>query len=85
MRFGTAPAAGDQRVTGPSSEAKLSYTKDGIPTVRSGPECRAGKAAKRAHAQLDESDYWPRFWTGAGVRLALRGAGSAGAPARGAL
>ena len=51
-----APAAGDQRVTG-SSEAKLSYSKDGVPTVRSGPECYAGKSAKRAHAQPDQSDY----------------------------
>jgi hypothetical protein len=51
-----APAAGDQRVTG-SPEAKLSYTKDGVPMVRSGPECWGGKAGKSAHEQPDPSDY----------------------------
>jgi hypothetical protein len=50
-----APAAGDQRVTG--SPAQLSYTEDGVPMVRSGPECKGGKAPKRAHAQPDASDY----------------------------
>jgi hypothetical protein len=51
-----APAAGDQRVTG--SSAKLSYTADGVPYVRSGPECKAGSAAaKKAHARPDASDY----------------------------
>ena len=48
-----APAAGDERVTGASAQ-QLSYTKDGVPIVRSGPECRAGKAA---HAQPDASDF----------------------------
>jgi hypothetical protein len=51
-----APAAGDQRATG--SSAKLSYTADGVPYVRSGPECKAGSAAaKKAHARPDASDY----------------------------
>ena len=52
-----APAAGDDRVTG--SPAELSYTEDGVPYVRSGPECKAGSAAakKHAHAQPDASDY----------------------------
>jgi hypothetical protein len=49
-----APAAGDQRVTG-SSSAALSYTEDGVPIVRSGPECKAGKAPKPGHA--DPSDF----------------------------
>jgi hypothetical protein len=51
-----APAAGDQRITGASAE-RLSYTEDGTPIVRSGPECKAGKAAKLGHAQPDLSDY----------------------------
>ena len=52
-----APAAGDQRITG-SSAARLSYTADGVPYVRSGPECKAGSAAaKKAHARPDASDY----------------------------
>jgi hypothetical protein len=51
-----APAAGDNRITG--SSAKLSYTADGVPYVRSGPECKAGKlGAKQAHARPDASDY----------------------------
>ena len=51
-----APAAGDQRITG--SSAKLSYTADGVPYVRSGPECKAGSAAaKKSHARPDASDY----------------------------
>jgi hypothetical protein len=49
-----APAAGDQRITGRSAE-KLSYTADGVPYVRSGPECKAGKT--KAHARPDASDY----------------------------
>jgi hypothetical protein len=47
------PAAGDERVTGASAE-QLSYTKDGVPIIHSGPEC---KAAKRAHAQPEASDF----------------------------
>jgi hypothetical protein len=50
-----APAAGDQRTTGPPQA--LSYTDDGVPIVRSGPECKAGKAPKPAHAQPDPSNY----------------------------
>jgi hypothetical protein len=49
-----APAAGDQRITGPSAE-KLSYTEDGVPYVRSGPECKAGQT--KAHERPDASDY----------------------------
>ena len=51
-----APAAGDQRVTG-SPAVELSYTADGVPIVRSGPECFAGKTHKRADAKPDPSDY----------------------------
>ena len=52
-----APAAGDQRVTG-SSAAKVSYTKDGIPFVDTGPQCKAGEAGhKKAKRQADASDY----------------------------
>jgi hypothetical protein len=51
-----APAAGDQRITGASAE-RLSYTEDGVPIVRSGPECKAGSPAKLGHAQPDPSDY----------------------------
>ena len=51
-----APAAGDQRVTGASAE-RLSYTEDGVPIVRSGPECKAGSPAKLGHSQADLSDY----------------------------
>jgi hypothetical protein len=51
-----APAAGDQRITGASAE-RLSYTEDGVPIVRSGPECKAGSAAKLGHSQADPSDY----------------------------
>jgi hypothetical protein len=43
-----APAAGDQRVSGASSHA-ITYNEDGVPMVRSGPECRAGAAGYRAH------------------------------------
>jgi hypothetical protein len=51
-----APAAGDDRITG--SPPRLSYTEDGVPYVRSGPECKAGSAAaKKAHARPDASDY----------------------------
>jgi hypothetical protein len=52
-----APAAGDDRITG--SPDRLSYTEDGVPYVRSGPECKAGNAAakKHAHAQPDASDF----------------------------
>jgi hypothetical protein len=46
-----APAAGDQRITGASAE-RLSHTKDGVPIVKSGPECKAGSPAK-----LQPSDY----------------------------
>jgi hypothetical protein len=51
-----APAAGDQRITGASAE-RLSYTEDGVPIVRSGPECKAGSPAKLHNAQPDPSDY----------------------------
>ena len=54
-----APAAGDRYVTGASAE-RVSYTKDGIPYVRSGPECKAGIAGhkKQRHGEkLDASDY----------------------------
>ena len=52
-----APAAGDDRVTG-SSAAKLSYSEDGVPYVRSGLACRLEKLGhKRAHARPDASDY----------------------------
>jgi hypothetical protein len=51
-----APATGDDRITG--SPAKLSYTEDGVPYVRSGPECKAGKThGGKAHARPDASDY----------------------------
>jgi hypothetical protein len=50
------PAAGDHRVTG--SPAKLSYTEDGVPYVRSGPECKARKTGgRKAHPRPDASDY----------------------------
>ena len=52
-----APAAGDQRVTG-SSAAKVSYTKDGIPVVDSGPQCKAGQGGhKQAKRRADAFDY----------------------------
>jgi hypothetical protein len=51
-----APAAGDQRTTGASAE-QLSHTEDGVPIVRSGPECKAGSPAKIGHAQADLSDF----------------------------
>lgn len=54
-----APAAGDRYVTGASSE-RVSYTKDGIPYVSSGPECKAGVAGHRKQrhsSKLDASDY----------------------------
>jgi len=51
-----APATGDQQASRPAA-AKVSYTEDGVPYVRSGPECKAGKAAKKAHARPDASDY----------------------------
>jgi hypothetical protein len=51
-----APAAGDQRTTGASAE-RLSYTEDGVPIVRSGPECKVGSPAKLHHARPDPSDY----------------------------
>jgi hypothetical protein len=53
-----APAAGDQRVTGSSAAAKVSYTKDGIPFVDTGPQCKAGQGShKQAKRQADASDY----------------------------
>jgi hypothetical protein len=51
-----APAAGDQRITGASAD-RLSYNEDGVPIVRSGPECKAGSPAKLGHAELDASDF----------------------------
>ena len=52
-----APAAGDQRVTGYDGP-KLSYTKDGVPYVDTGPQCRAGKLGhKQARQHYDERDY----------------------------
>jgi hypothetical protein len=51
-----APATGDQRAArGPA--ANVSHTEDGVPYVRSGPECKAGKSAKQAHSRPDASDY----------------------------
>jgi hypothetical protein len=52
-----APAAGDPHTTG---GRHVSYTKDGIPFVDSGFECKAGHAADkkdRRHAEPDASDY----------------------------
>jgi len=52
-----APAAGDQRVTGYTGP-KLSYTKDGVPYVDTGPQCRAGHLGhKTARQRYDERDY----------------------------
>jgi hypothetical protein len=49
-----APAAGDERATG----SKHAYTKDGIPYVDTGPQCRAGHSAdKKADRGYDSSDY----------------------------
>ena len=51
-----APAAGDRHVTG--APAELSHTEDGVPYVRTGPECKAGSvAAKRRHDRADASDF----------------------------
>ena len=52
-----APAAGDQRVTG--GPPAVSYTEDGVPFVRSGPECAANKGAGRKHSSghVDASDF----------------------------
>jgi hypothetical protein len=44
-----APAAGDQRVSGAASYQKITYNEDGVPTVHSGPECRAGHGGARDH------------------------------------
>lgn len=53
-----APAAGDRYVSGASSE-RVSYTKDGIPYVNSGPECKAGHAGAKKHRSrtADPTDY----------------------------
>ena len=52
-----ASAAGDERVTGASAE-RLSFTDEGIPFVRSGPECRAGPGGGKAHDRApDASQY----------------------------
>jgi hypothetical protein len=49
-------AAGDQRVTGAAES--LSYTEEGTPFVRSGPECKAGLGvASKRHDAPDASDY----------------------------
>jgi hypothetical protein len=53
-----APAAGDQRVSGASSYQKITYNEDGVPTVHSGPECRAGKGGARTHDDTaDPADF----------------------------
>jgi hypothetical protein len=53
-----APAAGDQRVSGATSNPKVSYNEDGVPTVRSGPECRAGAGMlHRNRDKPDEADF----------------------------
>ena len=53
-----APAAGDQRVSGASSYQKITYNEDGVPTVHSGPECRAGKGGAGGHRNsADPTDF----------------------------
>jgi uncharacterized membrane protein len=52
-----APAAGDRHATGAAAERMIGHTADGIRYVRSGPQCRAGKAGHERRRTADPSEY----------------------------